>query len=159
MVLLMGGCGRTPSGPEPATGPFIPRLLQGWTLESVSYEGYMPNPLDTTTQAFFQGTASECSGGFTFHTRNDSDLVLYDIEFQGELMAGLMPIHYKNSGEGIWQYDSLTSHLWFYAEPDTLNFYVDLDAETLQLWHSYAPIRDDSAGIDLTARLDIRLIR
>ena len=43
--------------PPLAEGPFEPRLKEGWRVHSVSYEGTMPNPFDTTTTAQFNGEA------------------------------------------------------------------------------------------------------
>ena len=160
--LMLTGCPRTPGPdplPEPATGPFLPRLMQGWTLEAVSYEGNMPNPFDSTTIAHFKGDADSVTGFFNFETINDTDVANYHIDFLATFLLGATPIHYLNSGTGIYDFDSLSQVLWFYDYPDTLEFHVDLDAETLQLWHSFAPIRDDSTGLDVVAKLNVRLIR
>lgn len=160
--LVLTACPPTP-GPDPlpetASGPFLPRLMQGWNLEAVSYEGEMPNPFDTTTLAHFKGDADSVTGFFNFETINGIDVANYHIDFLATFFLGTAPFHYLNNGTGIYQYDSLSRTLWFYDYPDTLEFIVDLDAETLQLWHSFAPIRDDSTGLDVMARLDIRLIR
>ena len=132
--------------PPRASGPFEQRLIDGWKVFSVSFEGEMDNPFDTTTQATFKGEA-----------RNDSAIVDYRIDFYLNLMLGLAPINYVNQGEGIWAFDSSLQTLWFYDFPDTLTFIVDYDADTLQLWHSNVVINDPSLGEDIQARLDIEL--
>ncbi|MEJ6499080.1 MAG: hypothetical protein QNK62_04640 [Cryomorphaceae bacterium] len=143
--------------PPLAEGPFEPRLKEGWRVHSVSYEGTMPNPFDTTTTAQFNGEARAVSGEFTFTDRNDSALVDYRIDFIADLLVGMVPVHYAKQGDGIWRYDSTVKTLWFYDFPDTLEFVVDYDADTLQLWHSTVLIDYPDMNIVLPTRMDIEL--
>jgi hypothetical protein len=160
VLLAFSACVKEPK-PEPlpplATGPFEPRLKQGWQVHAVSYQGNMPNPFDTTTTAQFQGEAYDVSGEFTFEDRNDSALAHYSIDFTADLLAGMVPVHYMNFGDGIWTYDSISKTIWFYAYPDTLEFIVDYDADTLQLWHSNVIIDYPAMNITLPTRMDIEL--
>ncbi len=159
-LLVVLACNRNSNNnqlPPRASGPFEQRLTDGWKVFSVSFEGEMDNPFDTTTQAKFKGDADAVQGEFTFEDRNDSAIVDYRIDFYLNLMLGLAPINYVNQGEGIWAFDSSIQTLWFYDYPDTLTFVVDHDADTLQLWHSNVVINDPSLGEDIQARLDIEL--
>jgi len=160
MMGALAACIKEPK-PDPlpplATGPFEPRLKEGWQVHAVSYAGVMPNPFDSTTTAQFQGEAYDVGGEFTFTDRNDSALAHYRIDFMADLLLGMMPLHYSNEGDGIWSYDSTQKTLWFYAYPDTLEFVVDYDADTLQLWHSDVIIDYPAMNISLPTRMDIEL--
>ncbi|HAB35036.1 MAG TPA: hypothetical protein DCE58_00390 [Cryomorphaceae bacterium] len=159
-LLALAACVKEPK-PDPlpplATGPFEPRLKEGWRVHAVAYEGTMPNPFDSTTTAQFKGNAYDEGGEFTFTDRNDSALVHYRIDFKADLLAGMVPLHYNKEGDGIWSYDSTVKTLWFYAFPDTLEFVVDYDADTLQLWHSDVIIDYPAMNITLPTRMDIEL--
>jgi len=159
-LLLAMGCIKKPD-PDPlpplATGSFEPRLKEGWRVHAVSYAGTMPNPFDSTTTAEFSGEARNVGGEFSFLDRNDSAIVNYRIDFIADLLVGMVPVHYNKEGDGIWSYDSTIKTLWFYDYPDTLEFVVDYDADTLQLWHSDVVIDYPPMNIALPTRMDIEL--
>jgi len=129
--------------PPEATGPFLPRMVKGWTLDSLTYTADLPMDIgDTTVPVRVYNKARDVSGRFDFFTRNDTDFVDYRIQFTADLLPGVAP--YTYSKQRLGQY-------WYV-------FKVDWDAETLQLWHSELLASDPGLGITFPLRLDFRLV-
>lgn len=145
--------------PPEATGPFLPRMVKGWTLDSLTYTADLPMDIgDTTVPVRVHNKARDVSGRFDFFTRNDTDFVDYRIQFTADLLPGVAPYTYSKQRLGQYWYKPAEREIWFYDYPDTLVFKVDWDAETLQLWHSELLASDPGLGITFPLRLDFRLV-
>ena len=161
LALAFGCKDPNPNGglPPEATGPFLPRLTSGWTLDSVTYTADLPMTIgDTTVPVRVHNKARNVSGRFDFFTRNDSDLVDYSLQFTADLVPGVAPYTYTKQRVGMYWYKPVEREIWFYDYPDTLVFKVDWDAETLQLWHSELQVIEPGLGITFPLRLDFRLV-
>jgi hypothetical protein len=82
--------------PPEASGPFLPRMTKGWTLDSLTYTADLPMDIgDTTVPVRVYNKARDVSGRFDFFTRNDTDFVDYRIQFTADLLPGVAPYTYS----------------------------------------------------------------
>lgn len=117
-------------------------MIGEWTVQSIAYDGTMPNPLNPSATMGFNGLATQLNGSVNLYEMPDTGNI--DISFVAAINTLQVPVELVSSGE--WYLTHSDSVLVLDNDSVSYEFVMDSGLPTTQVWKtSFTHIPADSS--------------